>query len=197
MKAISIREPWASMFLENKSIETRTWKTDYRGNLLLCASKYPKSEISGKAFAIANLIDVRPMVREDVVKACCEMYDGAYSWVFGKIEKIQPFPVKGQLGLFNINYSGDLKMKQFIAEKDLKYLANIGSIAQNKYTVTVETMVSKYDKNVKPKILEKSEFDDKKEANKYKKELIKKYDLVNHGGYIVNYKDSVELTTNY
>lgn len=48
MKAISIKQPWASlMFTPNKttgiieglkSIETRTWRTSYRGPLLICAS---------------------------------------------------------------------------------------------------------------------------------------------------------------
>jgi ASCH domain. len=43
MKAISLKEPWASLMLEGKkTIETRVWKTNYRGKLLLCASKNQK-----------------------------------------------------------------------------------------------------------------------------------------------------------
>ena len=46
MKALSIKEPWATLILEGKkTIETRTWKTNYRGEILLCASKNPKSNI--------------------------------------------------------------------------------------------------------------------------------------------------------
>ena len=80
MKAISIKEDWASMILAgDKTIETRTWKTKHRGKILLCASKTPKTNLSGHAFAIADLIDVRPMTKEDEEQACCEIYPRAYS----------------------------------------------------------------------------------------------------------------------
>lgn len=87
-----IMEPYASMILsEEKTIETRTWKTKYRGDILLCASKKPESAISGHAFAVVELV-------------FCEIYDRAYSWVFKYLRKIKPFPVKGQLGLFEVKY---------------------------------------------------------------------------------------------
>ena len=38
MKAISIQQPFAALIAnEQKKLETRTWKTDYRGPLLICA----------------------------------------------------------------------------------------------------------------------------------------------------------------
>ncbi len=106
MKAISIKEPWASMIMNGKKvIETRTWKTKYRGEILLCASKEPKSEISGKAFAIAELSDCLPMVVDDERFACCDIYPNAVSWFLINIKKIKPFPVKGKLGLYEIDYA--------------------------------------------------------------------------------------------
>lgn len=103
MKALSIKEPWASLILAGKkTIETRTWKTKYRGKVLLCASKNPKSDISGKAFATAEIVDCREMTEKDFVKALCPIYPGAYSWVLSNIKKIKPFPVKGQLRLFEV-----------------------------------------------------------------------------------------------
>jgi hypothetical protein len=45
--------------------------------------------------------------------------------------------------------------------------------------------------------IEEKEFNEKKEANKFKKELIKKYNLIKHAGHIVNYSDQIELWTNY
>ena len=40
MKAISLWEPWASlMMLGAKTIETRSWPTKYRGELLICAAQ--------------------------------------------------------------------------------------------------------------------------------------------------------------
>jgi len=103
MKALSIKEPWATMILEGKkTIETRTWKTKHRGKILLCASKNPKSEISGKAFAIAELVDCIEMKISHEEDACCEVYPRANSWILKNIEIINPFEVKGNLGLFEI-----------------------------------------------------------------------------------------------
>lgn len=40
MKVISLLEPWASLIKENvKYIETRSWKTNYRGELYIHSSK--------------------------------------------------------------------------------------------------------------------------------------------------------------
>jgi len=107
MKAVSIKEPWASLILSGKkTIETRTWSTKYRGDLLLCASKKPVSSISGCAFAIAQLIGCDPMTKLDEHLACCEIYDGAWSWFLLDVRPIKPFPVKGMLGLFEVDIDG-------------------------------------------------------------------------------------------
>lgn len=107
MKAISIKGEWALLIRDlKKPIETRVWKTNYRGKLLLCASKIPKTELSGKAFAVVDLVDCREMTKEDEEKACCEIYPKANSWVFENIKPITPFPVKGQLRLFEVDYDG-------------------------------------------------------------------------------------------
>ncbi len=109
MKAISIKEPWATRILKDgKTIETRTWKTAYRGKLLLCASRYPKSDISGKAYAIAELVDCRPMRKDDESAAMCKIYPRAYSWMLDNVMTIEPFEVLGQLGLFSVNVKGKL-----------------------------------------------------------------------------------------
>jgi hypothetical protein len=103
MKALSIVEPWASLIRSGmKTIETRTWKTNYRGKILLCASRNPKSEISGKAFAVAELVDIKEMKEEDEDKSCCFVYPRAYSWFLKNITKIPLFDVKGKLGLFEV-----------------------------------------------------------------------------------------------
>lgn len=40
MKALSIKQPWASLIMAGrKEIEVRTWKTDYRGPLIIHAGK--------------------------------------------------------------------------------------------------------------------------------------------------------------
>lgn len=104
MKAISIKEPWATLILEGKkTIETRTRNTHYRGKILLHASKNPKSRISGMIFAIADLVDCRPMTEADEKYACCKVYPRAHSWILRNVIPIKLVPLKGQLGLFNVN----------------------------------------------------------------------------------------------
>ena len=98
----------------------RTWETSYRGEILICASQkwdpnYAKDEIRdelidhqphlfqhGYAVAIANLVDIRPMRKGDEEAALCKKYPEARSWILENIRPIEPFPVKGQLGLFEV-----------------------------------------------------------------------------------------------
>ncbi len=119
MKAISIRQPWAWLIAEGlKTIETRTWETSYRGELIIAASKtkmtrimteslnreFPRLEYNieyGKGIAIARLVDCRPMTLDDEDDAQCEIYDDAFSWVLDNVRKIEPFDIKGQLGIYN------------------------------------------------------------------------------------------------
>lgn len=85
-----------------------------------------------------------------------------------------------------------MDFKEYLKEK--KYEKPKGF----KYIVKVETMDSKYNHSGKStKVIEEKPFNDEKSANKYKKLLIKKYKLIKHAGHIVNYKDQIELWTNY
>lgn len=58
----------------------------------------------GMALAVADLVDCRPMTEADEKAAHCPVYDGAYSWVFENIRPIKPFPVRGALGIFEVDY---------------------------------------------------------------------------------------------
>jgi hypothetical protein len=101
VKALSIKQPWANLIASGeKTIETRTWATEYRGELLLVSSKTPKIEPAGCALAIAQLVDCRPMTRVDEAAARCELYPGAFAWVLRDVRAIEPFPVKGSLGIY-------------------------------------------------------------------------------------------------
>jgi len=104
MKALSIKNPWADMIASGqKTIETRVWQTNHRGPLLICATKQPPGETSGMAVAVADLVDCRPMTKEDGVAACIGLYSGAFAWVLSNVRKIKPFPVRGQLKLFDVD----------------------------------------------------------------------------------------------
>lgn len=104
MKVLTIKEPWATMILEGKkTIETRTWHTRYRGEILLHASKSPESKISGKIFAIANIVDCDIMTKGHEEKACCKMYAGAKSWLLEDVMPIELIEAKGSLGLWDLD----------------------------------------------------------------------------------------------
>ena len=104
MKALSIQEPWISLIAERKkTIETRTWKTNYKRLILLCGSAKPIGRYSGKASCVAELIDCREMTPEDEVNACCMLYPNANSWILKNVKILpEPFELKGQLGLFEV-----------------------------------------------------------------------------------------------
>ncbi len=121
MKALSIKQPWAwAIAAGHKTIETRTWPTKHRGELLIVASKQPDKDMMkwfednkpagfsehleyGKAIAVSRLTDCRPMTDIDGDAAMCDRYEGAFSWFLRNIRKIEPFEVKGQLGIYEVD----------------------------------------------------------------------------------------------
>jgi hypothetical protein len=110
MKAISIKQPWANMIASGeKTIETRTWCTGYRGPIVIVSSKSPKIEPAGFALAVAHLVDCRPMTCADETAACCRIYPKAQSWVLENIHRIPPFPVRGEIGLYEIELPQDVQ----------------------------------------------------------------------------------------
>lgn len=103
MKALSVRQPWANMIASGKkTIETRKWPTEYRGDLLIVSSKTPPIPPAGYALAVVRLADCRPMTRADEEAACCPGYPNAYAWVLEDVRAIQPFPVRGRLGIYDV-----------------------------------------------------------------------------------------------
>lgn len=104
MKALSLKQPWANLIASGKkTIETRSWGTKYHGDIIICSSKIPNISPIGVALCIVELYDVRPMVPSDEGAACIKTFPNAHSWLIRNIRKIEPpIPVKGQLGLYNL-----------------------------------------------------------------------------------------------
>jgi len=103
LKALSLKQPWANMIASGeKTIETRKWPTDYRGPLLIVSSKSPDIPPAGCAVALATLVACRPMTHADQDAAKCALYSGAYAWVLRDIRRLKPFPVRGQLGIYEV-----------------------------------------------------------------------------------------------
>lgn len=131
MRALSWKEPYASLMLYGK-IETRRWKTNYRGPVLICSSKKPYSlyavkNISGEhqyerilqmlgpedmteknyncgnAIAIAELVDCRPMTPEDENTCFVKYQPGLWCHIYKNIRAIKRFPFKGKRGWSNVS----------------------------------------------------------------------------------------------
>ncbi len=107
LKAISLKQPWANLVASGKkTIETRKWKTPYRGDLVICSSKKPDIYPAGYALCIVELYQIEPMKKKHEKKACIKVYPGAYSWFLRNTRPIvPPMAVKGSLGIFNLSVS--------------------------------------------------------------------------------------------
>lgn len=115
MKALTIHSPWANTIaLGEKTIEVRSWRTRYRGPLLICASNRKPVPIDGViapygiALATVDLVDCRPIRRDDFDAAWLHpdawpYVSKSWAWVLQNPMEIEPFPVKGYQGLFNID----------------------------------------------------------------------------------------------
>ena len=127
MKVISLREPFASLIKEQKKlIETRSWKTKYRGELDIHASlgKVNKSDqrinrlISyltdqemkyGLIIAKCTLVDCVYMdeafianINENKIEKDCGLYEiGRYAWILKDIVVLdKPISAKGKLSIW-------------------------------------------------------------------------------------------------
>lgn len=116
MKALSIRQPWAWLIAEGiKDIENRTWKTDYRGKLIIHASKLWDQEgyefitykkrgwVPGKNYHHYGMILGIVEMVDCVNHHTSEWFFGPWGFVFEKAKMINtPIKYRGALGLFNV-----------------------------------------------------------------------------------------------
>ena len=123
MKALTIKEPWATLIIEGyKTYEFRSWKTNYRGKILIHAGMtlekenaekfkeynldYSRGAIIGEA-EITDCIFVTKEVNEKLKKINPLVYGKSghvekYAWKLENVKKYdEPIFIKGQLGLWN------------------------------------------------------------------------------------------------
>lgn len=129
MKVLSLTEPCATLIKEKKKlVETRSWKTSYRGELYIHASstKIPKEWKEDKEFmelvkdnplnfgniiCKCNLVDCVKMTKEYVENMkknnyqeyiCGKYEEGRYAWILESIEPLgSPIKAKGHLSIWN------------------------------------------------------------------------------------------------
>lgn len=112
MKALSINPYYACMiFAGKKTVECRTWATDYRGEILICSTaKKIKDTIPGHALCTARLVDVVPFTKDHLEAALMnksEMPQNGFAWILTDIKPIRPIPLKGKLSLWD--YDGEIE----------------------------------------------------------------------------------------
>ncbi|MBR2708540.1 MAG: ASCH domain-containing protein [Bacilli bacterium] len=120
MKALTIKEPWASLIVQGfKKFEFRSWKTNYRGKVLIHAGlskenieKYKdynldisSGEIIGEAY-IADCILVDEKLDKSLRKIDEKVYGNNHVGLYAfKLENVKKYnkkiKVKGNLGLWN------------------------------------------------------------------------------------------------
>lgn len=117
MKALSVKQPWAFLIGGGeKTIELRSWATDYRGQILICASQSERDAwviVDGKQhqlppgvmMCVADLVDVRRLddTEENRVDAYIdEIPPDTYGWFLENIRHVRLKPVSGRLRLFDV-----------------------------------------------------------------------------------------------
>lgn len=140
MKVLSLTEPFATLILNGKKcIETRSWKTSYRGELYIHASmtKMKKQDINdselmdlikdtnlnyGYIICKCNLVDCIYMTNDyaEQIKntnyqeyICGEYNEGRYAWILENITPLEiPIKAKGQLSIWN--YYNEFEIMDFM-----------------------------------------------------------------------------------
>lgn len=108
MKALSIHPYYAMAIVEGqKTVECRTWSTDYRGDILICSTaKKEHGTIPGHALGVVKLIDVVPFKKKhlkDALMTNNEYSPDCFAWILDDNRLINPIPVKGKLSLWNFD----------------------------------------------------------------------------------------------
>jgi len=116
MKALSIRQPWARLIINGyKDIENRTWKTKFRGKVLIHASQkidnflYVSSDSRFKNILLPapKELETGGIIGEidiiDCVDSCSSIwFEGPYGFVLRNPRRLPFKPCKGKLGFFEI-----------------------------------------------------------------------------------------------
>ena len=152
MKAISLQNPWAQLVVSGfKTVEAKTWTTDYRGELLICSKArsdkslekavldvieeetdlaFEQSEffVNGAVLGKVQLVDIRPLTEDDLEESWMDPAEleaaetPLYAWVFDNAEPIaEPIEVKGKPRLFDMELPADTVFVSFDDEDEIEY----------------------------------------------------------------------------
>lgn len=129
MKALSIMQPWAQLIVDGiKPVENRTWPTTFRGSFLIHAGK--KFDFEGYIWLVNNwykhglplsvgdLFDHKKendfprggIIGQAEIVDCVTshpspFFSGPYGFVIANAKPIEPRPLRGMLGFFEVPWS--------------------------------------------------------------------------------------------
>ena len=123
MKVLTIKQPWAQLIIEgHKKYEFRSWKTNYRGKILIHAGMNIEKDMLprfgdyhlnctvGSIIGEAELVDcilVDEKFNNELRKIDSVVYGRSnhvekYAWKLVNVKKYKnAIPIKGKLGLWN------------------------------------------------------------------------------------------------
>ena len=126
MKVLTLKQPWATLVAEGiKKYEFRSWKTKYRGKILIHAGceidkkeldkyknlgyEFPKSKIITPV-DLVDCLELDENLNKQIIAENNIVYGNkvrtGYAWKLENVKKINyPKETNGQLGLWNINFS--------------------------------------------------------------------------------------------
>lgn len=124
VRALCVKEPWATLQVRGiKGAEIRNGRTNHRGDLLIVASLQPDMDAVrihtaasgsipitnlGMAIGFVRVVDCVPFTPDLVGLAMikCPVQGTPWAWLLDKTQArfIEPFPVKGRLGIFDVKY---------------------------------------------------------------------------------------------
>lgn len=134
MKVLTIKQPFATLIAEGyKTYEFRTWKTKYRGELLIHAGKgidkkamerfkhleldYPTSCILAKV-TLTDCIEVDDKLRKVLKNKNEEVYGSiirhqewnGFGFQLENVRKVKPISINGKLSFWD--YEGEIEWKE-------------------------------------------------------------------------------------
>lgn len=116
MKALVVKQPWASLIADGtKTMEVRSWRTNYRGPLVIIAAarSLPRSQTPARWLeerdtapcgVVVCVVDVADCIAGKAAHASRTGGldpTGQYCWVLANARPVRPVKAKGQLGIWD------------------------------------------------------------------------------------------------
>ena len=125
-RALTVKNPYATQLVTaayemdgiiyaEKTIEVRSKNTPYRGDLMVCSSANPviAGYESGVTLGLVELYDVKPVsqftpddwAQTRIPPEKRKHITKGFGWMMRNPRRVIEFPIKGQLGIYNLIYT--------------------------------------------------------------------------------------------